>query len=51
LSPLRNSMSRNDGGINSIPAAKRRDVKARHGSAGRPEVEQTESASADGTSF
>jgi hypothetical protein len=49
--PLRNSRSGNDGGISSIPAAKRRHVKARHGSAGRPGVEQTESASADGTKF
>ncbi len=48
---LRNSMRGIDGGTKPISAAKRRYVKARHGSAGMPEVEQTESASADGTSF
>jgi hypothetical protein len=48
---LRNPMTCTDGGTNPIRAAKRRYVKARHGSAGRRNVEQTESASADGTHF
>jgi hypothetical protein len=47
---LRNSMPSRDGGTKSISAPKGRDVKARHGSAGKPEVGRTESASADGRS-
>ena len=39
-----------DGAEKPISATNRRQVKARHG-AGRSEVEMTESASADGTSF
>jgi hypothetical protein len=36
--------------MNRAPVALRRYEKARHGSAGKAEVEQIESASADGTS-
>src|SRR5579863_8890017 len=46
---LRNSIANTIGGTNEVSAAKRRDMKARHGSAGKAQVEQTESASADGT--
>src|SRR5208283_5500940 len=39
------------GGTNQAPAAKRRNVKARHGSAGEDKGVTTESALADGTTF
>ena len=48
---LRNPTPSTDGGTRPIPAAKRRHVKARRASAGKPQMEQSESASADGTSF
>jgi hypothetical protein len=48
---LRNSTPRINGGTKYLKATERRDVKARPGGAERPPVEQTESPSANGTSF
>jgi len=42
-------MKHRGGETNSAPAAQRRHLKARHGSAGKAKVEQTESALADAT--
>src|ERR1019366_10284343 len=48
---LRNSMAHTSGGTNRARAAERRHLLAQRLSAGKPEVEQTESALADDTSF